>query len=386
MSFEIRINGVPFGLWKSATVQRSIDRNAGAFRFSNSSAAPIGDYPVKAGDFVEIVINGVRKIAGFVDEITGSQNADGHTIDVKGRDNTADLIDSSVPDAAKVTEGPVSLKGLCDGVIKALGAAIAVKVEVDGIADFSDDDLQAAGSGNTCMSYLVSFARKRQVYLVPDGSGNLLIYRPDSTNKSKTPLLHRDGDPSNNVSSCSFIQSQAMRFNSYLCRSQDNFGFGFLGDYAGDGTDRKQTATDAQIRSTRYKEIQAEEAMDETACGKRAAEEGNVRRANGTTYTASVPGVAMADGNLWDFGQFVDVIDDYAGISGTFLIKSVEYAVDTTRGTRTQIECCPPDAYQVTAEAPAADKRRARSEGYQAQTPQSQGSIRYYDNRISPTL
>ena len=377
MSFEIRINGTPFALWKSATVQRSIDSNAGAFRFSNSTQSPIGSYPVKTGDFVEILINGYRKIAGFVDEISGSQSTTGHTIDVSGRDNTQDLIDSSVPDAAKVSEGPISLKALIEKVISAIGASISVSSNVTGMDQFSSDELQAAGSGNTCMEYLVSFARKRQVYLVPDGAGGLIIYRPDTSNQAASPLIHKDGEQNNNVVSYSFQQSQQGRFNQYLCRSQDNFGFDALAEYFGGGTDRNSPAIDDQIRATRYLEFQAEESMDAPTCSERAAEEANIRRAVGTTYTVSVPGAAQSDGTLWDFGQFVYVDDSYAGITGTYLIKTVEYAIDTTGGTRTQLTMVPPDAYQVTAEPGPENRRKASTgKGYANQAPKAQGTIR----------
>lgn len=377
MSFEIRVNGIPFTLWKSATVQRSIDSNAGAFRFSSSTAAPVGTYPVKTGDFVEILINGYRKIAGFVDQVSGSQSETSHTIEVSGRDNTQDLIDSSVPDAAKVSEGPISLQALIEKVISVIGARISVSSNVIGIDSFSSDELQAAASGSGCMEYLVNFARKRQVYLVPDGAGGLIIYRPDRTAKASSPIIHKSGEANNNVSTYSFVQSQQDRFNQYVCRSQDNFGFDLFADYQGDGSDRNDQAIDGQIRPSRYFEFQAEESMDAKTCGDRAAEESNIRRALGTTYTISLPGVEQADGSLWDFGLFVQVDDVFAGIRGTFLIKTVEYAVDANAGTRTQLTLVPPDAYQVTAEPGPQDKRRARTgEGYQNQTPKTQGTLR----------
>lgn len=377
MSFQIRVNGINFKRWKSASVQRSIDSNCGAFRFSNSTTAPLADYPVKTGDFVEIIINGTRKVAGFVDEITGTQDENSHTIEVSGRDTIADLIDSSVPDAAKVTKGPISLKSLIEGAISALGAAINVTSNVTGLASFETEDLQAASAGETCMAYLVSFARKRQVYLVPDGAGGLIIYRPDKSNKASSPLLHKQGGRNNNVLTYSFTQSQQHRFNEYKCRSQDNFGFSAIAEYFGEGTNRKSSANDSQIRASRYIEFMAEETMTDKTCAERAAEESNIRRANGINYTVSIPGATQANGTIWDFGQFVTVDDDYAGIKGTYLIKSVEYAIDTTAGTRTQLTLVAPDAYQVTAEPTKEDKRTAKTgESYQNQTPVTQGTIR----------
>lgn len=377
MSFEIRINGSPFTLWKSASVQRSIDSNAGAFRFTNSSSAPIANYPVKAGDFVEILVNNKRKIAGFIDEISGSQDDTSHNLDVSGRDNTADLIDSNVPDDSKVIEGPISLKGLAEKIIKSLGLSIAVTSSVTGLEDFTDSDLQSASSGETCMAFLVKFARKQQVYLIPDGNGNLLIFRPDKSNKAQTPLIHRQGERNNNVLTYSFKQSQQDRFRTYKCRSQDNIGFDTEAEYDQDGASRKGEATDTQMRKTRYCEFVAEETMKSKTCEQRAAEESNIRRALGIEYVVSVAGVAQGNGTLWDIGQYVTVQDEYAGIKGLFLIKSVEYAIDVNGGTRTQLTCVPPDAYQVVQVPSAEDKRSAKTGAdYQNETPKEQGSIR----------
>lgn len=361
MSFDIRVNGQPFALWESATVQRSIDSNAGVFRFTNSSTTPISGYPVHVGDFVEILIQGEQKVAGYVDETTGSQDAGTHTIDVSGRDNIQDLIDSSVPDAAKITAGPVALAQLCRQVITAIGADIGVVERVPDVAEFTADDLQAAASGETCMAYLVAFARKRQVYLVPDGGGNLVIYRPSLSDKASGVIIHKVGNRTNNVISYTVRRSHAQRYNTYLCRSQDNFGFDPFADYSGSGTDRNSGATDSEIRATRYLEVQAEESMSTTECGGRAAEESNIRRALGMEYTVTVAGNTQTDGTLWDFGQFVNIIDDYADISGNYLIKTVEYAIDIRKGTRTRLVCVPPDAYQVTAEPTRASKRSART-------------------------
>ena len=392
MSFEIRINGQPYTYWESALVRRSINTNAGVFRFSNSSTTPVSmnDYPVRVGDFVEILISGVRKIAGFVDnmpdsfgEVQGKQGTM-HTVDVSGRDNIQDLIDSSIPDlidsdsteSAKVIEGPISLKALCEKIITAIGAKIKVIDKVEGLEDFTDEDLQAAGSGDKCMSYLVKFARKRQVYLVPDGNGNIIIYRPDKSNKASGALLHQKNNTTNNVKSYSASRSNQNRFNKYLCRSQDNFGYSSDADIE-EGTDRNGEAPDGDIRESRYLEFQAEESMTSPECEKRADEEANIRRTGSEGYIATVAGTTQSDGTVWDFGQFVQVEDDFADIHGEFLVSDVSYAQDITRGTRTTLTCVPPDAYQVTAE-PTTETARSSSTGTKFSNPEPQepGNIR----------
>jgi prophage tail gpP-like protein len=378
MSFEIRLNGQPFSLWKTAKASRSIDLNAGVFQFTNSTGLPETQSPVKAGDFVEILVSGVRKVAGFVDDVSGSgDDRKGNIVTFSGRDATADIIDSSVPDEGKVSEGPISLKALCEKVINSLSSSVKVIVEVEGLSEFTSEDLQAAGSGDSAMGYLVSFARKRQVYLVPDGSGNLVIFRPDKTNMAKSPLLHKINGNTNNVKTYRFRKSQQNRFNRYLCRSQDNFGFSISADYSGEGTNRNGEAIDSGVRASRYLEIQAEESMDDAECKERASEEANIRRVAGQEYIATVAGFTQNDGTVWDFGQFVTIDDDFADMKGEFLIRAVEWSVDISGGEKTTVTCVPPDAYQVTAEQPS-ESARSASTGTKLQqvTPPIQPAIR----------
>jgi prophage tail gpP-like protein len=361
MSFEIRVNGIPFTLWETASAQRSIDTNCGVFRFTSSVSSPIQDFPMKVGDFIEIVIDCIRKVVGFIDEMSDSQDKNSHALIMSGRDNIQDLIDSSVPDGAKVTEGPISLKKLCERVIAALPEPPKIKVieQVLGLLDFTEDELEAAPSSETCMAYLVGFARKRQVYLVPDGSGNLLIFRPDTANKASGSLINRVGGSTNNVLSYSVTRSQQNRFRKILCRSQDNFGFDPFADADGEGTDRNAEAEDGQIRGTRYLEIQAEESMNAAECLERASEEANIRRSMGQPYTVTVAEHAPPDGTVWDFGQFVPIDDEIAGVKGEHLIKSVEWSEDVRLGSKTRMVCVQSDAYQVIAEPTAATKRKS---------------------------
>jgi prophage tail gpP-like protein len=362
MSFEVRLNGKPFVLWETAMAQRSIDKNCGVFRFTSSVSSPIQDFPMKVGDFIEILIDTIRKIVGFIDEMNDDEDPGSHSIIISGRDNIQDLIDSSVPDSAKITEGPISLKKLCERVINSLPTPPAIKVieQVFGLADFTEDDLESAGSATSCMEYLVSFARKRQVYLVPDGDSNLLIYRPDKSNKAPGPLVNRIGGSTNNVKKSFVKRSQQNRFRKILCRSQDNFGFDPFADSDGEGTNRNATAEDSQIRATRYLEIQAEETMTDTECGERAAEEANIRRALGQPYTAIVAGHSPRGGTVWDFGQFVQIDDEVKGVKGEHLIKSVEWTEGLPpTGSKTRMVCVQSDAYQVVAEPTAATKRKS---------------------------
>jgi len=345
MSFSIFVNGQPFIIWETATLRRSIDDNCGSFKFTNSSTVPGQPYPVKEGDLVGIKINGILKLTGYVDGVSTISDSDQHTVTVIGRDTTADIIDSSVPNSAKVIEGPITLKSMMQKVIAGLKANIAVIDDIDP-DEFTDKDLQAASSGGNAMDFLVSFSRKRQVYLVSDGDNSLVIFSPGESTSS-TSLIRKVNNQTNNVKSSSSRFSSQGRYNKVVCTSADNFGNNASADYSVDGTSRTGESIDSGVRESRYLEIQAEETMGDIECTQRANEEVNLRRARGNEYTAKVAGYAQSSGALWDFGQLVNVDDEYANVRGQLLIRAVEMFSSIQGGSTTSILCASPDAYNV---------------------------------------
>ena len=370
MAFEIRVNGQKFTLWESASLTRSIDTNAGVFEFTSSNTLP-SNFPVRAGDDVEIVINGVTKLTGFADTVRSRISESGQEVTVAGRDNTADLIDSSVPDAAKNISSPITLTAFCEQVIAALGANIAVEnvlgqsVSVSAPPpddEFDEDTGISADSGQLCMDFLTSFARKKQVYLVASGDGRLLIYRPGTT-RATTPLLNRVGGSENNIKSSSASFDHQGRFGRYRITSQSNLGF--EDSYDDEASDHKGNATDAEIRASRYYEAQAEESMSNAECERRAVEEANIRKTRATDYVATVAGNAQNDGTLWDFGQLVKIDDEPMGIKGIFLIRSVNYSASLNSGTQTEITCAPPEGYNVRIGDEADARKAARGKNLQ---------------------
>ena len=362
MSLSLSINGKPYNLWETASLRRSLDNNCGEYSFTTSSDIPKTAYPVKAGSKADVFVDGLRRASGYIDTIRVQESEGSHSITCEGRDSLQDLIDSSVPDNAKVTKGPVTLKNLCELVLNSLTLGVKIKVMdwVGNLEPFTSEELSASESANKCMQYLVSFARKRQVYLVSMAGPKveyLMIYRPTFLDKSSTPLIHKLNNPTNNVLSYTLKVSEAERFSSYLCRSQNNLSMPVpLADKT-TKVDLSNEIIDDYPRKSRYLEIQAEETMFTNNLLDRAIEEKNIRKALGTLYTCTVQGHSQSNGVPWDFGQFVTINDDFAGMRGSYLIKEVEFTVDTQRGGRTKLTCCPPDGYStISSTTPQIEK------------------------------
>jgi prophage tail gpP-like protein len=359
---EIRHNGIPYTLWESATFNRSLDTNCG--QFSITSSNPFNQsYPLRIGDRVQIIINGISVINGFVDKITANGDLGGHRLTLMGRDKVSDLIDSSVPDSAKSMKGPISLKAMAERIIAALGAGIKVIDSTGGIDDFGADELQAAESGQKCMDFLVSFARKRQVYLITNGSGDLVIFKPQGQ-KVRTQLLHRENGATNNVKTASLDLDISARYAKYVVRTQKNVAADPFAGVSKSTVSVTGTAFDPEIRSSRYLEIKGEQAMSAAECTKRANEESNLRRAKGLQYTATLHGDSQDDGSPWDIGFLADVFDDYNGARGELLMFAISTKIDLSAGSETTIGCSPADAYRAIAKPSRKTKRKSKEDPF----------------------
>lgn len=363
--FEIAVNGQIFSNWKSAALTRTLDENAGKFQFTSSNVIP-RNYPVRAGDAVQILINDQPRLTGFCETLTSLEEEGEDRITITGRDSVGDLIDSSMPDSVKSIVNPLSLEELCRRVIEALGANIPVVVAVPNLEDFSETDFFGADAGKGCISYLTDFARKRQVYLISNGAGGLVIFRPSETLLPGN-LINRIDGAGNNVLSSSIRLDHSQRFGSYSSRSQDNFGADPNADYDA-GVDRQGSAVDDEIRESRFLELQGEESLTDPEATDRAVEELNIRRARSTAYTAVVPGVERANGVLWDIGQLTKVKDEKRNVQGIFVVRSVGFTVDKEGGTKTKLVLAPPEAYNVRIPTQGDTRRAEQGGAYQAIT------------------
>lgn len=368
MTFEIRVDGKLFTFWETASVSRSITRNCGSFTFSSTNKSP-EEYPVKVGSVVNVVYNQKPLITGHVDAIQASGSVQqGTRITVSGRDNLQDLIDSSVPDSVKHIDTPVSLEDFCKKIINALGLKIPVKNATGESLIFNSEVEIDASSGTKCLAHLVSFARKQQVYLVSDGEGNLVIYRPlDRVSKDKI-IQRRDGI-GNNIKGFNKTLNDSERFNLYKVRSQDNYGADGDADET-EGVDRQGESVDSQIRPGRYLEIQAEETMPDQENKDRAEEINNIRRAEALTYSVDVVGAAQSNGDLWDFGMVSFIHDEFADVKGSYMIRDVDFNANLGGGTVTTLSYTRKEAYTVRGEITEQDRRVCPIEdNYSKETP-----------------
>jgi len=348
MALTLEHKGIVYRNFTTASVGVSMRTASGFFSFETT-----GDknnvLPMKAGDAVKMLADGEPVVTGFIDTLDVDYDATTHTILATGRDKTADIIDSSVIGKKEFSKG-VTLPSIIRSVISDLGISdISVIDETGGVKAFTKDEVSSAEIGQSCIEFIMSFANKRQVLIVTDGKGNLVLTRGSKV-PSGLSLIHTTGplNKRNNVKSARFNVDLTQRFNFYQIRSQGNPVFS-LDSTSEQLTEIQGIASDSSVRSSRKLEFQAEESFNAAESKDRAIWEANLRRVNSSRYKVIVQGHSL-NNKVWRPNQLVTALDDFVDIKSSMLISDVEYEYDLVGGSTSKITLVPPDAFTLQAE------------------------------------
>lgn len=322
--------GTHYNFFDSIGVNTSLDDICGEFQIATTlSKRP----PFNKGDFVVIQADGNNICSGFIEKVSGEITSTSSNVVFSGRDLLGDLVDSSLPIEASVTEGSISLPDLCTKVINALGIKSKVKNLVGYIKPFDEGEISAIKFEGKAGKYLQDFARKRSLYLNTDGNGYLVIFTPPKTSIYKEKLTYKS------MLSRSFSFSDTERFNKIEVGGEANFSILNIGNLNfSDSVDQKQIFIDKAIRSTRYLQIQPDVSMDDSELEGKAKEEANIRRARGFEFSCVVPS------HRYLLGKLIQIEDKISGVSGIFLIRKVSYQT-TLQGNTSQLTVCFPETY-----------------------------------------
>lgn len=339
----VTVSNTNYKTFKSFTISRSIDNVCGEFEIVLSRPEN-SQSPFRQGDTIDIQLDGFQVMRGIIYTTGLSGDASADNIVLKGRDTTADLIDSTVPDDSKVYVAGVNIFDIATSIIdsKGLGEDIAVINQTGGvIAPFTEEEIVSCSTGDTVIEFLQKYCRKRQLFLTTDNHGNLVFFKADGIRTGNSLINQFNGD-GNNVITYDTTYSIADRFSRYICKSQNSDAWEDL------VVDAVGSASDIDISSKREFEFKMEEgSVDDVECRGRAAEEANVRRARGFRYEVTVQG--FKDNTTWGIDQFVNVVDEKSGISGEFLVEGVEYRLDNLNGSTTRLVVVNRDAYTAQA-------------------------------------
>jgi prophage tail gpP-like protein len=327
----IQVDGLDYSGWTSVTVRRSMEALCGQFNMTTVDRWTLNhrDWVIYPGKACRIDIGTETILEGYVDSVDPSITAASHTISIKGRDATADLVDCAAPDRPG-TWNNVTLLALAQAMADPFD--ITVRSEV-GLGDkFSKFSVK---SGESINDALQRAAQKRHVLLMTGRVGNLII-----TNTGADMAFDRlvMGD---NVLSASGGFDFTNRFSEYIVKGQSRTaGSGWTAQTIS----VKGTAEDEEVTRHRPKLIKGSGISTVSDAETQAAWEANVRAGKSFKASVSVVGYRQTNGALWETNRIVNVDIPQLLLHGSMLISAIEYTKSES-GSFTNMELTRPDSY-----------------------------------------
>lgn len=337
-------NGSEIKGWKSVSVGLSLSTICNGFSLSQFVGDDFDSPVLFPGDSVRIEVDGKMLIDGYVDEMSSSFSSGDHSIEIKGREKTCDLVDCSLKEFGlswknKTAEQIVESVCGCFGLLFSSNG-----VKTDGkIAKFCPDP------GCTGADILSDVCKEKCVVCTSSGDG---VIKFVNDNFDYAEDIIRQGV---NVISANVSFSDAERFSDYvvLCSSDPK-------------TKRRGEAFDYGVSRTRCLVIVDEGYGTVDAANQKASFESLSRSARSTTLNVTLHGWKMANGSLWKPGFLVDcLIPAFFGKNvQTLLVNSVELSYDASGAfvnlelVRSDFYSQPPKKKKKTKADPWADIRK----------------------------
>ncbi|MGI8839770.1 MAG: phage baseplate assembly protein [Caulobacteraceae bacterium] len=334
--FGLLIGGQTYGGWTSIEVTRSLDAMAGTFEIASTDRWPgqPEQWPVKTGDPVRVTVDGELLLTGWVDEVEPKEEAEDHSIQIKGRGRTGDLVDCS----AMNKPGRWSGRKI-EQIVSDLCApfSIAVTVEGDTGAPFKAFAIQQGEAVKEAIDRLV---QQRGLLPIETASGDLMLAAPGTMRAAGQLVLGGQGA---NLVAGEGKHNAAERFSLYVVKGQRQ---GDNHDHGKAVSQVSATAADPQVTRYRPLMIMAEEQADGGSAADRARFAATIRAARAQTGKLTRTGARDAAGALWAPNRLITVAAANLGLQGDLLIAEVKFKVDGS-GAASEIHVTRPEAYSL---------------------------------------
>lgn len=349
---RLEVDGIEYSNFTSASCELRLDSLSNTFSFE-AVAPGAQSLPFKGGEACKVAVDGETVLTGFIEVVSVSYDAGDHTINISGRDKTADLLDSTIDDIDDIRGEGLTLKILIEKVISQLGLDIQVIDEVNPDPFSAAEDIAAPEPGDNAFAFIEKYSRKRQVLLTSNGDGDVVI----ATNSGQTAdgaVQHIVDASDNNVLTSSFSYDTTGRYNAYKMASGLN---PVALNQAGD-TDLASLVNqsggvfDSEIRAGRQLILISESPFGGGDCEKRATWEADIRKARGLIYSATVPAFRVDgdEGDLWTINRIYQIVDDFIGKIEPMLCNSVRFTFDVDNGKNTELGFVGENAYTLLIE------------------------------------
>lgn len=331
MSISLHINNQIFEGWKSVEVQKSLSQFSGSFGMAISEKYPseVANWRINNGDECTVRINNQIVMTGFIEEINTRYSAGDHSIQVRGRDKTGDLVDCSflAEDFSNEWKN-ISIQEIIEKLCAPFGISVIVDSSVSDVVSNIIDE-EAIIEGDPVYDLINKICRTQAILPVSLGDGKLTLTRAGA-NKAFDNLVSGV-----NILTGQTVNSNLERFSKYVMKGQgsrnrDEWNLT-------DTTEPSGTFLDGVITRYRPLVITPDSAVKTEDCDKAIRWEGLNRAGRARTTSYNVQGWQQQNGAVWALNELVSVNDTYFNIQGQKLIAEINFSFSQTSGTITSL-------------------------------------------------
>ena len=337
---ELTVDGLTYRGWRSMKCSLGLDAAAAeisiemAERWAGAEDAAQIARSIRPGAAFLLTLEGEAVVEGFLDALEVAYDATNHTLTVRGRERTADLVD-----CAATVDGPyewanIGLEEAARRIAEPYG--ITVRAEADLGKAFPRFSIQP---GEAAWEAIARAARERAVIATGDGLGTLILTRAGEGGEAAGAL--RLGGKDGNILRANGSFDVAERHDVVVVRGQAQ------GET--EASQGEARATDEDIIRHRPKVILAEAQGEGVTFQDRATHEVRVAAGKSRRVRYTVPGWRGSSGNLWLPNTKVWVEDAFLELKRELLISNVTFSL-TEQGTVTELQVAPLDAYALLPE------------------------------------
>lgn len=330
-SLALTVGGAIYREWKEVTVTRGIEQLSGSFELVCADRWAIHGQPLPSlrGQRCGVSLAASQVIAGYIDGVEPSYSPTDHSLTIRGRDATCDLVD-----CAALVDGQgwrdTSLLRMAQDLCKPFGIRVSADVPKD--TPFRSGRISP---GETIGEVLARAAAVAGCLLVADGVGGLRITKAGS-GRASTRL--RRGV---NIIGGGGLEDDSQRFAEYRVIGQGS-------ESESEASEISQqilaSSHDKGVRKGRITVIQVSDDLD----GDKARQVANWAAASALARSkrAEVMVRGWLDGDRpWMPNSLVTITDDWLRLDGEYLIAQVSNRLNDRDGKSTVLSVTPREAY-----------------------------------------
>lgn len=332
------VDGRQFGGWLDVRLSRGIERAAGDFQIGVTQRWPGLDarFEIPEGVSCEVRIGADKVLTGWVEVVKQRRDSSSASVSISGRSKTCDLIDCS-PDFTTTELAGLDLAAVARKVTAPFG------IEVDAKATGPTFAVAAAHHGETCWKLIERLARQRQLLVMDDPEGRLVLTQL-ATERATDRIVH----PADGLLAVETVRDSSKRFSVYKVKAQA--GARMSEEDGGEDTVAEELAHvegeifDRGVKRYRPKTFLNEGASKKVGAMARAAYEARRNKGKALRFSATVVGWRQSDGKLWVPNILVPCEVPTMNLSAELAISEVHYRKGAT-GTTCELELAPPEAF-----------------------------------------